>query len=235
MSIEDKISTFKERQKTFNKWKNQILQKKGAYDQIKKNLKLEEDKLIEFKEEQQKSHQAYLFLMSEIIDRRTVAISSIEEMSTHALCQVFGDGYKLKFDTFEEKRKEGNNTFKMEMKISSPFEGEELTTGLLGERGGGVVETVSFALRIAVVDWLGYEGPILMDEAYKSLSDDDKIRSIAEFLSDIAEQTGRQFIFATHKADVFGKVADRIIMIKKKDGIAQIEYVDPTVFTSEEN
>jgi hypothetical protein len=136
----------------------------------------------------------------------------------------------LKFNTFEEKRKEGIPNFKMEIKIASPIEKEELLTGLIGERGGGVVEIVAFALRIAALSWLHYDGPLILDEAYKSMSNDHKIWDVANFLKEVSEYTNRQIIFATHKAEVFGTVANKIIEIENCDGVAQYKNIDKGQF-----
>jgi ABC-type enterochelin transport system ATPase subunit len=108
----------------------------------------------------------------------------------------------------------------MEVGIESNFKSKKLITGLTGERGGGVVETASFALRIAALEWLGYKGPLLLDEAYKSMSNDSKIDKVAQFLKKYSETSGRQIIFATHKADTFSGYADNIVNISKINGIS---------------
>jgi hypothetical protein len=206
--------------------KSNLIELRGARDQLIKVKNKEEDKIVGLKETQKLSNQAQLFLLSEITDRRKNAIDSIEKMGTFALRLVYGEGYKLRFNTFEEKRKEGIGNFKMEINVVSPFNGGELTTGLMGERGGGVIEIVAFALRIAALNWAHYNGPLILDEAYKSMSNDDKLQSVAQFLKEVSSQTGRQILFATHRAETFSKVADNIVLVDKKDGIAQCTCVD---------
>src|SRR5579862_5639888 len=139
-----------------------LTEMKGAKNQLEKVRDVEIDLLNEIKNEQQLSHQAHLFLLSEITDRREVALNAIETMASAALRQIYGEGYALRFETFEDKRKDGESNFKMEIRISSPHEGKILETGLLGERGGGVIEVVAFALRIAALNWLNYDGPIIL-------------------------------------------------------------------------
>ncbi len=201
-------------------------QKIGAKNQLIKVRDQEKINFLEAQDEHSLCHQAYLFLRMEITDRRLSAIKSIEELSSTALQQIYGNGYRLQFETFEEQRKEGAANFKMEIQIISPHEGRELVTGLINERGGGVVEIVSFALRIAALNWMAYDGPLIMDEAYKSMSDDAKIEGVAQFLRDVTNLTARQIIFATHKADVFGKVADNIILVEQVDGVAQCTMIN---------
>lgn len=208
-----------------SKIRNGLLEQKGARDQLASVLDKEKSDYEQYRENQKLHQKAHLFLLSEIIDRRKQAVESIEKIATLALKLVYGEGYGLQFNTFDEKRKDGANNFKMEINIASPYEGDELITGLMGSRGGGVVEMVAFALRIAALNWVGYKGPLILDEAYKSMSSDEKLTSVANFLKDVTKETGRQLIFATHKAEVFGKIADNIVLIEQNNGIAQIQYL----------
>lgn len=220
MEIADRWSQTK---RNLNNWKSVLTEQKGARDQLVRVRDAETKKLIEFQDQQRITHLAQLFLLSEITERRQEAIESIEKMSTVALQMVYGKGYALKFNTYEEKRKEGAANFKMDINILSPFGDDVLITGLKGERGGGVVEIVAFALRMAALNWLNYDGPIVLDEAYKSMSNDDKLKSVAAFIREITDYTDRQVIFATHRAEVFGKVANQVIKVSNTDGLSSCE------------
>lgn len=217
----------------------EITKENGARDQLLDLKKQESAVLLVEQENQRVCQQAQLFLLSELTERRQKAVSAIENMGSSALRQVYGAGYRLKFQTFDEKRKEtGQNNFKMEIMVGSLHDGEELLTGLIGERGGGVVEIVAFALRIAALNWKNYDGPLIMDEAYKSMSNDEKLESVARFLREVTVQTGRQIIFATHKADIFGRIAQRVVVVEKNDGIASVRVVqntetEPETYTEE--
>lgn len=224
-TTEQSRSAFKNQKTRLSQIRNNLLQSKGARDQLQKNLDIETANLEVSKELHKISNQASLFLMTEIITRRQKAIESIEKIGTYALRFIYGKGHKLVFETFDEKRKEGSNVFKMEIQIVSPYEGSELKTGLIGEVGGGVLEIISFALRIATLNWMTYSGPLMMDEAYTSMSSDEKIRAVASFLRDVTDQTGRQIIFSTHKLDIFGAIADKIIHLDKVDGAVQARYI----------
>ena len=234
-NYQDALIKFNSQKQQINRIKTELLQSKGARDQLQKTFNSEILNYEKFKEDQKISYQASLFLMSEIVSRRKKATEAIEKMSTYALRLIYGKGYKLKFNTFEEKRKEGSNTFKMEIQIVRPFEGGEIYTGIKGERGGGVAEIVSFALRIAALSWMNYSGPLLLDEAYTSMSNDDKIHSVASFLRDVTDHTGRQIIFVTHEVDAFSRVADRVIEIKKVDGVAKAKILNKDLDTQESN
>lgn len=162
---------------------------------------------------------AHLLLLAFIAHRRDAAIKSIEKTGTYALRAVYEDDRKLVFLKNEEKK--NTAAFKMEVGIESSLNGERMITGLKDERGGGVAETASFALRFAALEWLGYKGPLLLDEAFKSMSSDRKIDDLAQFLGKYVKSSGRQVIFATHKADIFEKYADHCIYVTQSDGISR--------------
>ena len=217
-ALSDRLESFTEEIK---KQKESLIKLKGVKEQLEKQIKEEEDALVNLQDEQKLNSQASLFMLSEIVDRRQSQLNVIQSIATSALQQIYGDEYSLKFDTFEEQRKDGVNNFRIEIKIVSPHNGEEMETGLLNERGGGLIEVVSFALRIAALKWLKYNGPILLDEAWKSMSNDYKIDQVVQFLREVTDSTGRQVILVTHMFDKFGPEADNIVHITKNDGVAQ--------------
>ena len=145
-TIAEKLESFSAE---INDHKEKLIKLKGIKEQIENQIETEQKDLDDLVENQKLNSLASLFLLSETFERRQAQLLAIENIATSALRQVYGDEYSLKFDTFEEKRKDGGNNFKIEIKIISPHEGEDMETGLLGERGGGLIETVSFALRIA--------------------------------------------------------------------------------------
>ena len=164
-----------------------------------------------------------MLLLAFISQRRETAIKSIEDMGTFALRAIYNDDRKLVFLKNEEKK--NSAAFKMEVGIESSIGKERLVTGLKDERGGGVMETTSFALRIAALEWLGYHGPLILDEAYKSMSSDIKIENVAKFLEKYVKTSGRQVIFATHMASIFEPVANNVVYINQYHGISKATSV----------
>ena len=200
--------------------KESLIKLNGVREQLVEQIEDEESDLDNLQEEQKLNSQASLFMLSEIVDRRQNQLDAIQSIATSALQQIYGEEYSLKFETFEEQRKDGVNNFRIEIKIISPHNGEEMETGLLNERGGGLIEVVSFALRIAALKWLKYNGPILLDEAWKSMSNDYKIDQVVQFLRQVTDSTQRQVILVTHMFDKFGPEADNIVHVLKNDGVA---------------
>lgn len=219
--------TWEKVQAALSKKRSNLTERKGARDQLIRTKAQEEQQIVLLKDEQQVSYQAHLFLLSEIAQRSEEAIDNFEKMGSAFMRSVYGDGYQIKFQKYEEKSRkvDGASNFKMEILIGSPYQGETLWTGLLDDRGGGAVEVASFAFRIGVLRALGYQGPMLLDEAWKSMSNDDKLDQVSRFLKEVTGKTGRQVIFATHKQDVFGKIAARILQVSNKDGVATVNLI----------
>lgn len=202
-------------------WEKELLASKAARDLLAGQRDAEAGARDASERERELCEKAELFLRSEVKERRRKASSAIAGLGTAALRRIYGDGYELRFT--EGGSADNAANLKLEIEIVSLLDGEELATGLMGERGGGVVEVVAFALRMAALGWRRYEGPLILDEAYKSMSADEKIARVAEFLAQVTEMTGRQVIFATHKADVFGPVASNVLRVTQAGGVASVE------------
>jgi len=197
---------------------------KGIKERINVQSSTLREKIDSNEEDVKIKKEAHLLLLGFISQRRDAAIKSIESMGTYALRAIYNDDRKLVFLKNEEKK--NSSAFKMEVGIESTLNDERMITGLKDERGGGVLETASFALRIAALEWLGYKGPLILDEAYKSVSSDSKIVNVAEFLRKYVDTSERQVFFATHKADVFEDYADNVIVVRQHHGVSKAEAKD---------
>lgn len=95
-------------------------------------------------------------------------------------------------------------------------------------RGGGIVDIVSIALRIAMTE-LHQEpkinGSIILDEPGKHVSADYAIK-LAEFLKYVSNQFNKQIIFVTHSQDL-KSIADTCYLAELKDGVTRMKKIDP--------
>lgn len=201
-----------------------IAQQKGMRERTSVQRVALQGKIAQNQEDARLKKEAHLLTLAFISDRREAAIQSIENMGTYALRAIYDEEYAVHFLRNEEKKTTA--AFKMEIGIETKMDGKPIITGLIDERGGGGVETVSFALRIAALEWTGYSGPLLLDEAYKFMSNDEKIRKIAEFLGTYVKNSGRQVIFATHDVDLFSSVANNIVQVTKSRGTSSVSYLN---------
>ena len=199
-----------------------LAQKKAIKERIETEYSELSNKIESDRLEAKNRREAHLLTLGFISARRESAITSFEKIGTYGLRAMYGDDYRVHFLRNEEKKNAA--AFKMEIGIESKYNSETLITGLSGERGGGVVEGSSVSFRFGALDILGYQGPAMFDETFKSLSADEKIENAAKFMVGYIKSSGRQIIFATHKADTFAKYADHIIYVNKNNGISEVNY-----------
>ena len=128
----------------------------------------------------------------------------ISTLVSLALSAVFEDPYemKLKYDT---KR---NKTEARIVLVKNGFEYDPLSA-----TGGGVVDIVSFALRIALWSLAApkSDNVIIADEPFKMLSADLQYKA-GLMLKKLSEQIGLQFIIVTHNENLV-EFGDRVFKI----------------------
>ncbi|MDO5714990.1 MAG: ATPase [Tissierellia bacterium] len=93
-------------------------------------------------------------------------------------------------------------------------------------RGGGVVDIISIALRIAFIQIHQPEisGPIILDEPGKHVSD-DFIFNLGEFLKRSSSLFQRQIIMVTHNAHL-SQICDRSFIVTINRGVSKVSIND---------
>ena len=128
----------------------------------------------------------------------------ITNIVSMALAAVFPDPYQFKL-VFNERR---NQT---EADLLLVRNGEELSP--VEGAGGGVLDVVSFALRIAVLLMSNYRRIIILDEPFRHLSADLQPKA-SEMMKMLSDKLGIQFIMVSHEEGIID-CADNIITIKE--------------------
>src|SRR5205085_2335643 len=103
--------------------------------------------------------------------------------------------------------------------VTSEYNGESVRTKPEDARGGGVIDIISIALRVALLqihNQPNIRGPIILDEPGKHVSSDYTIK-LAEFLKQINQTFDRQIIISTHQQDL-ANIADTMIKVDLKGG-----------------
>lgn len=100
--------------------------------------------------------------------------------------------------------------------------GEEIVTDPEDGRGGGVLDIVSLALRMAVLELSRprIDGPLIIDEGGKHVSR-QYLPALAEFLKEYAARTGRQVLFVTHAPEL-AAAAHRAYKLRLVDGVTEV-------------
>lgn len=129
----------------------------------------------------------------------------VEATVTAALRAVFGDE-SLRFEV--EIREVGGRPA-AEWRVVSAYADTEIANSPEDARGGGIVDVVSLALRLALLELSRPKpgGSVLLDEPGKMIST-EYAEHVAHFLRSYLQRTGRQGLMITHNA-ALAEAADR--------------------------
>lgn len=155
---------------------------------------------------------------------RMQAKQQLETLVTNALKYVFGPAFRFEI---ELSLHGGNPT--AEFYVVTEWEGQTVKNKPQEARGGGIVDLVSLALRIALLETIKprLSGPIILDEPGKHVSE-DYIVPMVEFIKSISETFGRQIIFVTHNTHLSesGDSAYHVRLSGGKSEVTRSRYLD---------
>ena len=139
-------------------------------------------------------------------NQRKVACMRLEELGTKALQYSLGEEYSMVIELEDSRSRPQARLFIVNQKTKSK-------TDPLEENGGGVVDIISIALRMVILQAQqpGIDGPILLDEPFKMVSA-EYIPMLVEFINKIREDFGRQIIMVTHN-DFLAESCESVIRI----------------------
>ncbi|MDT8858951.1 ATP-binding protein [Alkalihalobacillus sp. MEB130] len=154
---------------------------------------------------------------------REQAKQQIETLVTNALQYVFGPLF-----SFQIELEEHGNKAVAEFYVVSEYEGIKVKTRPQDSRGGGVVDIVTLALRVALIETVQprREGPLLLDEPGKHVSG-DYVLYLYEFLKSLSTMFNRQIIMITHNYHL-AQSGDLSYEVSIKDGISEVTKIDNT-------
>jgi len=160
---------------------------------------------------------AQIFMQEVAQKTQSNIVLHIENIIDKALEAVFQDEYKFKFN-FEQKRGKTEVEYFLERKDGNIVD-------VINGVGGGVIDIVSFALRIAVWTLLNNcENIIILDEPFRFLSLELQERA-GEILNELSKSLRIQFIIVTHN-DKLIEFADEVFKISKNNDFSKIEKVE---------
>lgn len=141
----------------------------------------------------------------------------IEALVTNCLQYIFDASLEFKIEINEVRGRP-----EAEFYVISKYGGTEIKTKPQDARGGGVIDIISLAIRIAMLECsnLDNKGPIILDEPAKHVSD-DYINQVAEFLKQVTQMFSRQVIMVTHNRHL-SEMADKWYRIEMNDGVSVV-------------
>ncbi|WP_019132419.1 hypothetical protein [Peptoniphilus obesi] len=108
--------------------------------------------------------------------------------------------------------------------VISNYNGYSVKTEPELARGGGIVDIISIALRIAFISINkrpSLEGPLIFDEPGKHVSD-DYIFNLGEFLKNSSRYFKRQILMVTHNKHL-SEICDKSYTIYNRNGVSYAE------------
>jgi DNA repair exonuclease SbcCD ATPase subunit len=158
-------------------------------------------------------------LLTKVSDyARRQLVERIEETVTAALQTVLADD-SLRFEVEIGER---NKTATAEWRVVSRYGDVEVSNNPEDARGGGIVDIVSLALRLALLELSRPrpEGPVILDEPAKMVSA-EYAENLAFFLKSYAQRTGRQFVVVTHN-ETLAASGDVSYRVTQTDGVSEV-------------
>lgn len=147
---------------------------------------------------------------------RQQAKTRIEEIVSQALNVVFGGFHKFKIDLLT----------KANQPIAEYWLDDGITLTKLEkpdyDRGGGKVDIISLALRLAIGELEDVDGPLFLDEVGKHVSK-EYAPNVAYFLKEYSQQFNRQIILITHNADL-AEIGEVSLEVSRKNGESEVRY-----------
>ena len=149
---------------------------------------------------------------------RRQLVERIEETVTAALQTVLEDD-SLRFEIEIGER---NKAATAEWRVVSRYGNTEVSNNPEDARGGGIVDIVSLALRLALLELSRPrpEGPVILDEPAKMVSA-EYAENLAFFLKSYAQRTGRQFVVVTHN-ETLAASGDVSYRVTQTDGVSEV-------------
>ncbi len=191
--------------------------KKKMKEKLEKDLAAKENQLEEVTNSIDILEQVRLLLQRASEYAREQIKQQIEMLVTHCLQFVFGPNLEFVIELNEVRGKTS-----AEFYVVSTYDDVKIKTKPQDARGGGIVDVISLALRIAVIQStdLYKDGPLILDEPAKHVSN-EFINNVAQFLKQISDVFHRQIIMVTHN-QYLSEIADLAYKVELKNGISEV-------------
>lgn len=187
---------------------------------LKKNKDEEEEKLKTLELEIDKLRRVKILLQKTSQFAREQSKKQMEYLITQCLQYIFDSKMEFFIDIKEKGEK-----IEAEFYVVSEQNNNKITTKPQEARGGGVVDIISLAIRIAMMEihYPKIEGPLILDEPAKHVSE-DYIVNVAEFLKNVSSMFNRQIIMVTHNSHLL-ESGDYVYRVTLNNGISVVEKI----------
>lgn len=222
-----------------------IVELESIYEDLKEKLIIEEtqyktlvsqidqikEDIADLEEDKSNHKHAHVFLKLKAADTRKKAIEAIEAIVTLGIKQIYGEDYSFMFKMKDYNTKdvgEQNYNYTITPTIGC-LHGGEFCEFPLTSCGGGLGETVSMLIRLAVIEYKQFKGMIALDESLSGLSADDKLNQLISFFDNYIRDSELQFMVITHRPVEFAQISNKNFIVSRDSeddaGIARVRPV----------
>ena len=205
--------------KELEKKKTHLSTRKGQRMQLEKEKETLIEGLKSSREELLVLQESLILLQRTSEKAREFGKERLEEITTSALQFVFGPDVR-----FEIELGESAGRPQAEFYLVTDQAGKEVRTKPMDSNGGGIVDIIALALRIAVLQ-IHHDpvinGPIILDEPGKHVSEEYAER-MATFLQQMSSHFKRQIIMVTHQP-YLAEIADRAFEVQMIGGKSNVK------------
>lgn len=192
---------------------------KGKRDLLESNFKKTNDELRKIEEYEDILSKVQILFQETSSYGREQAKRQIEMLVTKCLQTILETDIEFVVE-ITEKREIPQAQFY----VISNYNGYSVKTEPELARGGGIVDIISIALRIAFISINkrpSLEGPLIFDEPGKHVSD-DYIFNLGEFLKNSSRYFKRQILMVTHNKHL-SEICDKSYTIYNRNGVSYAE------------
>lgn len=203
---------------SLNKLNNKILNDEGKIEILNNQLEKIDKSLEEKERYSEVLSQVSLLFQKTSEFAREQSKRQIEDTVTKCLQFIFETDIEFLIELSEARSVPIAEFFVQ----SNYSEGYSIKTKPEIARGGGVVDIISLALRIAFLqqNQPSLSGPLILDEPGKHVSN-DYIFNLGEFLKQSSNVFNRQIIMVTHNPHL-SQISDKSFFVKNKSGISEV-------------
>lgn len=221
LDMEDLDKTIASIEKSLQKLEIDYNMKKNLKNRLKQELKDKKAKHASIEDNIDILEQVRLLLQHASEYAREQIKQQIEMLVTHCLQFVFGSNIEFSIELVESRGRAEAHFY-----VISNYDNHKIKTKPEDARGGGVVDVISLALRIAVIQStnLSKDSPLILDEPAKHVSN-EYIVNVAQFLKQISEVFNRQIIMVTHN-HYLSEIADKAYVINLRDGVSEVSLYE---------
>lgn len=213
---------FRELDQNLSKLNNKILSDEGKIEILNDQLEKIDKKLADKEKYSEVLTQVSLLFQKTSEFAREQSKRQIEDTVTKCLQFIFETDIEFLIELSEARSVPIADFFVQ----SNYSEGYSIKTKPEIARGGGVVDIISLALRIAFLQQNQpmLSGPLILDEPGKHVSN-DYIFNLGEFLKQSSNIFNRQIIMVTHNPHL-SQISDKAFQVKNKRGISEVSVYE---------